>query len=126
MISTAIDAKPTTLYRFYDAESALLYVGIATNPGRRFKQHADRQPWWPDVADIKVELYASTQDAHAAEFFLGSGVPRCPCQDMIGCEDCPDVRFPPDMAGELAWLDHVQTEHPEVFANAESPPHPEG
>ncbi len=29
------DSSPTTLYRLYNADGGLLYVGIAGNPGRR-------------------------------------------------------------------------------------------
>jgi hypothetical protein len=67
VIATTPDAKPTTLYRLYDAAGVLLYVGVATNPGGRLKDHAKGKPWWPDVADVRVELYGTTKDTAQAE-----------------------------------------------------------
>lgn len=48
-------STPTTLYRLFDTEGALLYVGIAGNPGRRFEQHAKDKPWWSEVDQIDLE-----------------------------------------------------------------------
>ncbi len=60
-------STPTTLYRLDDAQGALLYVGIAGNPGRRFEQHKKDKPWWGDVANIRLEHFATRVDALAAE-----------------------------------------------------------
>lgn len=49
------DSTPTTLYRLFDIEGTLLYVGIAGNPGRRFEQHAKDKPWWSEVDLIDLE-----------------------------------------------------------------------
>jgi predicted GIY-YIG superfamily endonuclease len=59
--------KPTTVYRLRDADGALLYVGIAGNPGRRFEQHAGEKPWWGDVATVGLAHYESREAAAAAE-----------------------------------------------------------
>lgn len=60
-------ATPTTLYRLFDSVGALLYVGIAGNPGRRFEQHAGNKPWWGDVAVVTLEHYPSREAASMAE-----------------------------------------------------------
>jgi len=60
----------TTLYRFFDADDRLLYVGIAGNPGRRFHQHAngpDGKPWWSHVARSTMEHFDTREEAAAAE-----------------------------------------------------------
>ncbi len=38
------------VYRLYDANDALLYVGSAYDFDVRFKSHAQRKRWWPQVA----------------------------------------------------------------------------
>lgn len=55
------------LYRFYSATGQLLYVGITMNPPQRFKAHRDSKDWWPEVAGISIEHYASRTDLANAE-----------------------------------------------------------
>jgi len=55
------------LYRFFDAEADLLYVGISINPGYRFSQHRDDKPWWTEVSDIKIEPFADRRSVMDAE-----------------------------------------------------------
>jgi predicted GIY-YIG superfamily endonuclease len=55
------------LYRFYDDEDSLLYVGITTNPGRRFEKHDYEKSWWGSVARIDVEHFADRESLLAAE-----------------------------------------------------------
>jgi predicted GIY-YIG superfamily endonuclease len=46
---------PTALYRLYDADDQLLYIGISIDPQRRFKEHRKEQGWWPLVARRDIE-----------------------------------------------------------------------
>lgn len=39
---------PTAVYRFYDEQDRLIYVGITDSPGTRWGQHS-RRDWWPTV-----------------------------------------------------------------------------
>jgi len=57
----------TTLYRFYDVDDALLYIGVAGNPGRRFEQHASHKEWWTDVVRVELEHFATREEAAGAE-----------------------------------------------------------
>lgn len=57
----------TTLYRFYDRDGLLLYIGIAGNPARRFKQHNDDKLWWSTVATSTMEHYPTRAAALKAE-----------------------------------------------------------
>ena len=55
------------LYRFYDAEGALLYIGITNNPPARFRQHRGAKSWWDAVANIKLETFDSRRALEVAE-----------------------------------------------------------
>jgi hypothetical protein len=62
----------TALYRLYDSEDRLLYLGIAAIPEQRWKLHSDRQPWWHLVARKSVEWHPDRATAKAAEAQLTS------------------------------------------------------
>lgn len=58
----------TALYRAYGADDALIYVGISTDPARRWKEHACEKQWWRDEVHRKTfEWYDSNEDAARAE-----------------------------------------------------------
>lgn len=50
----------TALYRLYDADDRLLYVGITTSPKTRFASHATYKHWWPQVDRKDVTWLAGT------------------------------------------------------------------
>ena len=56
-----------TLYRMYDADDQLLYIGISGRGARRFTEHRGAKAWWTNVATIKVEHYAFAGQAEQAE-----------------------------------------------------------
>jgi excisionase family DNA binding protein len=56
-----------TLYRFYNVAGDLLYVGITGYGAQRWTNHSRYQPWWLEVATVKVEHFASLADVSAAE-----------------------------------------------------------
>lgn len=55
------------LYRHYDGEGSLLYVGISVDPEARVKQHQATSPWWEFVATSDVDWHLTEVDAAAAE-----------------------------------------------------------
>ena len=55
------------LYRFFDAASQLLYVGITMNPSSRWNQHRKDKAWWVEVANITIEPHLSRPAALRAE-----------------------------------------------------------
>lgn len=57
----------TTVYRCYDAEGELLYVGCTGKLRARLWQHAKGKPWWADVIAVDLEDYADRADALEAE-----------------------------------------------------------
>ncbi|MFD3520457.1 GntR family transcriptional regulator [Streptomyces sp. NPDC058653] len=60
-------AEPTALYRLYDADGNLLYVGITNNPKVRFGNHGRSKPWWPEVELKQIVWLDSLQEAEEAE-----------------------------------------------------------
>ena len=44
-----ISVPTTALYRLYDDDGELLYVGITDSPGTRMAQHKAQKAWWGDV-----------------------------------------------------------------------------
>jgi predicted GIY-YIG superfamily endonuclease len=57
----------TALYRLYDADGRLLYVGITNNPKQRWRDHEQRYSWWLEVADRRLEWHDSRREAFDAE-----------------------------------------------------------
>lgn len=49
--------KPGCVYRIYDADDNLLYVGCSIGLPSRISSHERFQEWWPEVARITVEHY---------------------------------------------------------------------
>jgi len=55
------------LYRFFDADDRLLYVGISLHAAHRASEHGDK-PWWPDVERMNVE-HLEASNRREAEVF---------------------------------------------------------
>jgi hypothetical protein len=65
-----LDGGPTTLYRIFDSEEQLLYVGVS---GRRylgrFYEHEDDKPWWLEARTIRLTHYSTRRESLEAELF---------------------------------------------------------
>jgi hypothetical protein len=57
----------TALYRLYDAEHDLLYVGISRKPEERFKAHEHDKRWWHCVRYVDLTWFESYPQARRAE-----------------------------------------------------------
>ena len=57
----------TALYRLFNAEGELLYIGITANFGQRWTQHAQAKSWWAEVERQTVEWHPYRAAAGAAE-----------------------------------------------------------
>lgn len=55
------------VYRMFNLDGALLYVGISDDPKRRFAQHAHDKGWWYLVVRWTVEWYPDRASAAAEE-----------------------------------------------------------
>lgn len=66
------DGIRTMLYRFFDGQGTLLYVGITDDPHVRWADHARKaqrkeEPWWSEVRVVHTEWLATRADAEKAE-----------------------------------------------------------
>lgn len=57
----------TAVYRLYDADQTLLYVGISRHPELRWVQHAGTQPWWDQVRSVGLAWCTTRDDALLVE-----------------------------------------------------------
>lgn len=57
----------TALYHVYDAADLLLYIGISNDFDRRWRQHAEAQPWWAEHRWMRVYWYDTRKEAETAE-----------------------------------------------------------
>jgi hypothetical protein len=55
------------MYRFFDRDGALVYVGSTDNFVARRRHHQQRSAWWPEVAHEHVERFDELDDARSAE-----------------------------------------------------------
>ena len=62
-----MSTKVFVLYRMFDAQDNLLYVGITNNPPSRFSGHRNAQRWWGQVATIRLATYPSRDALRTAE-----------------------------------------------------------
>ncbi|WP_375264125.1 hypothetical protein [Palleronia sp.] len=58
---------PCALYRHYDAEGRLLYIGKTVNPRSRASLHKIRSRWFRDVERIELQWFDDEALACAAE-----------------------------------------------------------
>ena len=57
----------TKLYKIYDAEETLLYVGVSISILRRFEEHLNSTKWSKTAATIKIETFDKRSSAIKAE-----------------------------------------------------------
>jgi predicted GIY-YIG superfamily endonuclease len=55
------------LYRHFNSDGKLLYVGISTTPLRRIQQHKSLSAWFRDVVRIELQWYSNRKAAEDAE-----------------------------------------------------------
>lgn len=58
--------EPAAVYRLWDAEGNLLYIGSAYDPDERCKEH-QKMPWWPEVARRTEEWHSNRGAAYTEE-----------------------------------------------------------
>ena len=58
---------PSQLYRHFDANGVLLYVGVSLSALGRLAQHKDSSHWFPEIKSVQIELFSNRKEALAAE-----------------------------------------------------------
>ena len=59
--------KQVHLYRLFDFDGNLLYVGTSYDSKRRLRQHRTRKHWFEQVARVETESFPTKEAASAAE-----------------------------------------------------------
>lgn len=89
----------TSLYRLYDDDEELLYVGITNALPTRLEQHRASKPWWTEVKTIQVRHYDTREDAESSErWFIKKERPRWNVAHSLG---------------HLSWSD-IKAEYPRI------------
>jgi len=57
----------THLYRHFDKDGALLYVGISLNALNRLGQHSDHSDWYNSISRVEIEVLDTREMALDAE-----------------------------------------------------------
>jgi len=58
---------PCDLYRIFDIDGRLLYIGITVDFNRRMWQHSLTQPWWDEAEHFFKDSYSTRREAVKAE-----------------------------------------------------------
>lgn len=61
------ESTPTSVYRYYDSNGILLYVGITSQGTTRNREHNGTKEWWQYVASQDVEHHRTRASAEARE-----------------------------------------------------------
>lgn len=67
MTTTPLAERETAVYRLFDVNKALLYVGISWDPDLRMKDHKTNSPWWPSVDHTTIAWYRNREAAMGHE-----------------------------------------------------------
>lgn len=59
--------KKYSLYRHYDKNGVILYIGITNNHLIRLITHSKDAPWFYEIATVKIEHYQTREQAAAKE-----------------------------------------------------------
>lgn len=78
------------VYRFFDDDGRLLYIGSTGRWPGRMSEHQSQRPWWAEVATVTLEHHASLDRARVAE---ARAIER----------ERPTYTLPPSTTGSLAW-----------------------
>ena len=57
----------TAVYRVYDSDDALLYVGMSRSPFARFLSHSKSSDWFDSVTRLELAWYPDREQAKTAE-----------------------------------------------------------
>ncbi len=59
--------QQTALYRYYDADNVLLYIGVSLSAVHRLQQHRNTQHWSHRITRVDISYFPSREDALKAE-----------------------------------------------------------
>lgn len=56
-----------SLYRHFDADGKLLYVGVSLSSVKRLMEHRSSSHWFPDISTVTIEKFPSREEVLQAE-----------------------------------------------------------
>ncbi|WP_411119910.1 GIY-YIG nuclease family protein [Streptomyces sp. 058-1L] len=59
--------QPAAVYRLYDADGALLYIGMTRNEVSRWKSHRKEMLWWREVVSKHLTWHDTRWQAWEAD-----------------------------------------------------------
>ena len=65
--NTAVSNKKTDLYRHFDSEGMLLYIGISFHTLFRLADHRGESSWYDNIRTVTIEKFPSREAAEQAE-----------------------------------------------------------
>jgi predicted GIY-YIG superfamily endonuclease len=79
-----LEERQTTLYRVYDVDGLLLYVGITCDYKTRMYHHERYAKWWRDASDFRTEVFSNRRLARTAEWkAIRSEDPTANCHEKL-------------------------------------------
>jgi len=66
-LTTILQQMNTQLYRHFDKENKLLYIGISLSTFARLSQHKDHSEWFKKINRVSIEHFETREEAMAAE-----------------------------------------------------------
>ena len=66
-LTTILQQMNTQLYRHFDKENKLLYIGISLSTFARLSQHKDHSEWFKQINRVSIEHFENREEAMAAE-----------------------------------------------------------
>jgi hypothetical protein len=91
--------EPTAVYRLYDANDRLVYVGVTKNVERRWSEH-EWKCWWPQVARREVTWLGNRPDALLAER-------RSVIAALLAADSDASLRDAVILAGRVGWSKYM-------------------
>lgn len=67
LLAMPATGRRCAVYRVFDAQDSLLYIGISYEPGCRMKEHRIWSPWFPDMDHYSTEWFTDRKKAREAE-----------------------------------------------------------
>jgi predicted GIY-YIG superfamily endonuclease len=98
-------SRPHDVYRIYDAQDNLLYVGISCDFEARFRNHKSRAEWAPDYDHHTLTPYPTRWEAESAE--QASIMTEHPRHNVAGVIRPPRPEKPVRITIDLSSEDHL-------------------
>lgn len=106
----AVGLRPITLYRIFDEQDRLLYVGISLSVWQRISTHRQTKVWWRWARRVELEHFRSKREVEQAE------VTAIKLERPLYNSTHNDSRKPVPKVEPLEWvISDVRPKSPEIY-----------